>query len=836
MESEALKWASYEQEPIHSPGFIQPHGVLFVLSPELIILQVSNNTLEVFGHLPETFLNQPLESLLDASQVHLLKESIHYQTLGSVNPLTITINTDSKTLYFEGIVHRSHPNCLILELEPALSPKTMGFLSFYKLVEVAASNIQTAKNFKELCQFVVKEVRNITGFDRVMLYRFDPAGHGRVLAEERLDEMTSWLNLNYPAEDIPLPARKLFCINLLRLIPDVSYQPIGILPALNPQSRSPLDLSHSVLRSVSPCHIEYLQNMEVAASMSISIVKEGKLWGLVACHHNSPKYISYEVRKACEFFGKVMALELVSKENDRHYEYRLKLQATTAKLVEYMSREENFIDGLVNFSPNLLELVQADGAVIYFKGTCWQLGNAPSSDRIEHLIQWLEKLGFSSLYQTDSLPSVYPEAETYKDIASGLLAVAISKNPQHYLLWFRSEVIHQVNWAGDPKRPFELLPGRNPRLHPRKSFELWQEIVKLKSLPWKPCEIDAALDLKNAIVTIILRQADELAKLNEALQESDARTREKANQLAKALQELQRTQTQLIEQEKISKLGDLITSIAAEITNPINFITGNLSHAEEYAQDLLNLLYLYQQHYPEPVPEIVNTIEAIDLQFTSQDFSHLINSMKGGAERIRNLVHALRNFMRLDESDLKTVDIHEGINSTLLILQHRLKGKVDSPGIQVIKNYGNLPQVECYASQLNQVLMNLLSNAIEALESIATQPGKTEPKTIKILTEARGGDCIVISIADNGVGINPRLHDQIFDPFFTTKSNQKSIGVGLAIAREIVVQKHQGQLRCLSKPGKGAEFIIEIPTQQPPKTLDTPVDFAPQPDQGKILE
>ena len=823
MQPETLSWANYEREPIQSPGLIQPHGVLFVLSQDLKILQVSNNTVKFFGRPPETFLDKPLETLLDAAQINVIQESINYQTLGSINPLNITIHTDWKTLYFDGIIHHSHTDCLILELEPALSPKTVGFLSFYKLVEAAASNIQNSKNFQELCEFVVKEVRNITGFDRVMLYRFDPAGHGTVLAEEKQDSMDSWLNLNYPAEDIPPQARQLYSINLLRLIADVNYKPVAIVPTINPIDKRPLDLSHSVLRSVSPCHIEYLQNMKVRASMSISIVKEGKLWGLVACHHNSPKYVSYEVRKACEFFGKVMALELRSKEDDSYYEYRLQLQATTAKLVEYMSRETDFIDGLVNFQPNLLNLVRADGAVIYFKGTYQQLGNTPSKERIERLIHWLEEQNFPTVYHTDSLASVYPEAETYKDIASGLLAVVISKEPKHYVLWFRSEVIHQVSWAGDPNTPFELLPGRNPRLHPRKSFEVWQEIVKFTSLPWKTCEIDAALDLKNAIVTIVLRQADELAKLNVALQESEAKTQEKANQLAKALQELQRTQTQLIEQEKMSELGELITSIAAEITNPINFITGNLSHAQEYAEDLFNLLYLYQEHYPEPVPEILETIESIDLEFTSKDFSQMIESMKGGAERIRDLVHALRNFMRLNESDLKAVDIHEGINSTLLILQHRLKGKGGSPGIQVVKSYSNLPEVECYPSQLNQVFMNLLSNAIDGLDSHPNHPGQ---KTILIRTEALGSDRVLISIADNGVGINPTLQDQIFEPFFTTKSPKKSIGVGLAIAKEVVVEKHQGEIRCISELSQGAEFILEIPTRQSYPTSVQSIDVA----------
>lgn len=824
----------YDEELIHLPGLIQPHGVLIVLSDQLTVLQVSNNIFEVFGRHPEELLNKNLNILLDSTQIETLKECLNYENLQAANPLKIAVNSNGKTLYFDGIVHRSPQKLFILELEPARSPKTLGFLSFYNLVETAASRIQSPSNFQDLCNIVVKEVRSLTEFDRVMLYRFDDNANGIVLAEDKLESLDPLLGLNYPALDIPPQARKLFSVNWLRLIADVNYQPVPIVPAHNPLTETALDLTHSVLRSVSPCHIEYLQNMNVSASMSISIIKEGKLWGLIACHHNSPRYVSYEVRKACEFFGKVMSLELSSKEKNEDYEYQIQLKSINTKLVEYMAGAKNFIDGLTQFNPNLLDLVNATGAIVCFNGQYTILGKTSDRESIEKLIQWLDEPQEEGSYYTDCLPILYPKFEKFKDIASGLLALCISSVQKHYILWFRPEVIQTVNWAGNPDLNFELEERQDSlRLHPRKSFELWKETVKLKSLPWKRCEIDAALELKNALIGVVLHQADELAKLNTALRQSDAREREKANQLAKALQELQRTQTHLINQEKMSDIGELVASIAHEITNPINFISGNLTHADNYAKDLINLVYLYQQQYPDPGEEIKEELEDIDFEFLIEDLPNMLSSMKVGAERIREIVHALRNFTRLDESAMKPVDIHEGLKSSLLLLQHRLKPKADLPAIQVIEEYQKLPLVECYASQLNQVFMNILANAIDALETHNVgNMGNQEEKhlsaldkqfpmpnfqspTIRIRTERVDSDRVAICIADNGPGIAKDDRERAFEPFFTTKPSGKGLGIGLAISHQIVVEKHGGQIRCISEPGQGTELIVEIPLKQP---------------------
>lgn len=296
----------------------------------------------------------------------------------------------------------------------------------------------------------------------------------------------------------------------------------------------------------------------------------------------------------------------------------------------------------------------------------------------------------------------------------------------------------------------------------------------------------------------------------------------KAQQLEKALEELQKTQGQLIQTEKMSSLGQLVAGVAHEINNPVNFIYGNLIHASQYAQDLLELVQLYQEYYPEPHRVIAERVEKIELEFLMEDLPKLLNSMKIGAERIRQLVLSLRNFSRLDQSERKLVDIHEGIESTLLILQHRLKPKTGHPGIQVIKDYGNLPPVECYAGQLNQVFMNLLSNAIDALEQrdrqrtlnqIQTQPSQIIIHTELLPNHSGNRPWVKIRISDNGVGMPAKVQSRIFDPFFTTKEPGKGTGLGLAISYQILVEKHGGILKCESEADKGTEFSIEIPSQ-----------------------
>lgn len=505
-----------DKEPIHIPGLIQPHGIIFVLQePQLKVLQVSNNTFQLLGIYPKKIVGNKLKQLVGSQIIQQIKTKL-VEGIETINPLKLSIKTEKGELCFDGILHRSD-GMLILELEPITSKEFGDFFSLYHLVQAPLAKIQKTLTLNELCQAIVEEVRKLTEFDRVMVYQFDEEDAGTIIAEEKSEELSSFLGLHYPASDIPRQARHLYKLNLLRLIPDVNYQPVELFPVNNPVANQPLDLSFSVLRSVSPIHIEYLKNMGVGASMSISLIRNQKLWGLIACHHQSPKYISYEVRTACELLGKVMALELASKEDNERLNYRIKLNSIQSKFVESISQEESFVDGLLKESSNLLALVGAQGVAICADENLTIIGQTPELADIQELINWLATNMEQDIFYTDSLPKLYPAAEQFKDVASGLLALSISNLKKHYVLWFRPEVIQTVNWAGNPNKPVEVKQNGDIRLTPRKSFELWQETVRFKCLPWQAGEIEIALELRSAIVGIVLRKSDQLSKVNQQL-------------------------------------------------------------------------------------------------------------------------------------------------------------------------------------------------------------------------------------------------------------------------------------------------------------------------------
>ncbi|BAZ28537.1 putative histidine kinase [Cylindrospermum sp. NIES-4074] len=299
-----------------------------------------------------------------------------------------------------------------------------------------------------------------------------------------------------------------------------------------------------------------------------------------------------------------------------------------------------------------------------------------------------------------------------------------------------------------------------------------------------------------------------------ARKQAETQLKQQAEDLATAIQELQQTQMQLIQSEKMSGLGQLVAGVAHEINNPVNFIYGNLDYANNYIQDLVRLVKLYQQNYSGTLPQIQELAADIDLEFLIEDLPKLLKSMKIGAERIRQIVVSLRTFSRMDEADMKAVNIHEGIDSTLMILEHRIKATPTRCTIQVIKEYGNLPLVHCYAGQLNQVFMNILANAIDALEESVVNKKITDQPQIYICTQLVKPNQVTIRIADNGTGIPEEVQPRLFDPFFTTKPIGKGTGMGLSISYQIIAQKHGGSLECISQPGNGAEFIITIPLSQ----------------------
>jgi signal transduction histidine kinase len=395
---------------------------------------------------------------------------------------------------------------------------------------------------------------------------------------------------------------------------------------------------------------------------------------------------------------------------------------------------------------------------------------------------------------------------------------------QQLLSSSKYELEKQKYATGVANRNQEIFLQIQLKIHEYREGLLWSIFVSILSLFLLITAWMFVLNLLRGYVKVRKITQDALEKSNQNLEKSvESRTQElkdKNSVLEDTLQELQQTQLQLIQTEKMSSLGQMIAGIAHEINNPVNFIYGNIDYSQKYSQDLIRLIDLYRRQYPNPPQIIAEEIDNIDVDFLNQDFTKLLQSMQVGAGRIKTIVESLRNFSRLDEAEIKEVDIHEGIEGTLMILSHRFRETDNNPTVSLIKEYGSLPLVNCYPSQLNQVFMNILVNAIDAFSNSYLHPTVDErqnhPNQIIIRTEFTNENWILVRIIDNGMGIPEEIHSKLFDPFFTTKPVGKGTGLGLSISYKIVVDKHHGRLSCKSTQGKGTEFIIEIPVTSSP--------------------
>ena len=488
--------ANCADEPIRFPGAIQPHGVLLTLrEPDLQIVQVSANVASLFNHQPDALLGQTLDTLLGAENANLVKQMASQSSFIDAPALHVTLNGAE----FEGLLHR-HQGVLVLEFEPLhkhFQPKPQNgrTSNLGKMLQ----RLQSAKTLQALYEISVSEIQAMTGYDRVLIYRFEEEGHGQVIAEASAPSMELFNGLFFPASDIPEQARELYRTNWLRIIPNADYEPVPLLPKLRPDTGQPLDLSFSTLRSVSPIHCQYMKNMGVLSSMSISLMKGDKLWGLISCGNRTPLHVPNDLRTTCQTIGQVLSLQISAMEALDTSRQREEKVAALGVLNQAMNAAtDNVFDGLAQYPQLLMDLAQAGGVAIIDGQQLHRYGHCPEPAQIRALHKWLQETG-QPVFASHHLSALYPPAADYQPVASGVLAMSLPKPVDNGVLWFRPEVKENIQWSGDPKKPLALEKSDTGlRLRPRTSFEIWKVEMAGISTKWSHGDRFAANDLRRS--------------------------------------------------------------------------------------------------------------------------------------------------------------------------------------------------------------------------------------------------------------------------------------------------------------------------------------------------
>ena len=496
-----------DKEPIHILGKTQSYGVLLAFDlNSLELVQYSDNLRTIFD---ASFINT-LTSARDLLKEDELQRVLDTLQVKKSTSIEINLGDEIKLL----IAHKNAEQ-LIVELEPK-GDITDPVVYQQQLTEIV-TELTAASDEQDMCDRAADLMRDFLGYDRVMIYRFDENWNGAVVSEAKEARLESWLGLNYPATDIPQQARKLFLKQGVRIIADINDTPVVIEPSLSPKTNNPLDLSNAELRASSPIHIEYLQNMQVGATLTAAIVYRNTLWGLVACHNYGPKFINYYKRLSANFLTQVFATQLGLRTTNTNLEIVNRSNNVRSVLIEQMSQNWNIEEGLTNYETTLLDLTEASGAAILLDGNLSVIGSTPSRDQIFELKEWLFEQEFDEeVYYTKSLRKASEKFDEFKEIAAGVLCVPISKGNQNALFWFKPERKETVHWAGNPDKAVLFKSGED--LSPRKSFEKWLQEVDGQSQPWQDYEIAAAKALKQSISEIIIQKYDEVKRLNDKLE------------------------------------------------------------------------------------------------------------------------------------------------------------------------------------------------------------------------------------------------------------------------------------------------------------------------------
>jgi two-component system, chemotaxis family, sensor kinase Cph1 len=729
-----------DSQSLRAPGSIQPHGLLLAFQDSnLQIVSLSANAADYLGRTTQDLLGRSLSAVFDDAQIEAIKHCLA-EDLGTINPIKLLIHGQ----VFDAVAHDSNGTA-ILELERSNPVTEVNSLQIQVLARKAIARFQKNSQTQAFLQQVVEAVRSITGFDRVTVLQFDAQGAGSVIAEARSEEVPAVLGLHFPDFDIPAESKAMYQQGLLRFAPQISAPAVPLI-ALDPNA-PPLDLGSAALRSIDPCCVKYHENFQVDAFLAISLIKGQKLWGLLSCHHRTSKYLPYEVRATCELLGQFVSSELHNRSEHEELDEWIKVKLLHTELMDAIAQTKNLQEALILPAPHLLSLTHAQGAAICLGQEIVLFGETPTLDEVRQFMDWTNDHIQENLFQTDALAKIYAPAEAFKQTASGLLLLRISKVQPYSILWFRPEVLKTVTWAGNPHDALQVQTDGRVVLSPRGSFERWQETVRSTALPWKSREIESAIDLRNAIVGIVLKKAEELAKINLELEH---RNRE---------------------------LDAFAFAASHDLKEPLRGI-------HNYSTILL-------EDYAAVLDE-----EGIDY----------LSTMVRLTQRMETLVNVLLRFSQLGKAELhlEPTDLNELVEQVVEVLQMSRKGV--SLDVRVPRS---LPTIQCDPVLAREIFSNLISNAFKYTQQstpwaevgFLMPEEQQESLEILIFYVRDNGIGIRPQHLELIFKLFKRLHDQ--------DSYGGGAGAGLAIAKKIV-ERHDGNIWAESVYGEGTTFYFTL--------------------------